>query len=257
MQKIETMNLKFIIRKNRAVEGKAPIQMQITIDGERIIFTTNQKIEIENWEEKTGRAIGKTPRIKVLNELLDKMNVDAHKAFNEMKHLDEEINGDSLRKKLLGEEKYSRKKIFELTQIYNAHTAKLIGIELNKHTWERYKAYANKLAEFIKIKYHIDDISIHQLKYNFILEYDFYLKTEVKLHQRILGKDVRFGYCIWLSRIEYWYQAAQGFYIQSNSILLNHYGEILLCKALSGLGRKIGQFWAYNIVLVRLGGSRL
>ena len=192
MQKIETMNLKFIIRKNRAVEGNAPIQMQITIDGERIFFTTNQKIEIENWEERTGRAIGRTPRIKVLNELLDKMNVDAHKAFNEMKHLDEEITGDSLRKKLLGEEKYSRKKIYELTQIYNAHTAKLIGIELNKHTWERYKAYANKLSEYIKIKYNIDDISIHQLKYNFILEYDFYLKTEVKLHQNTIVKYIQY-----------------------------------------------------------------
>lgn len=192
MQKIETMNLKFIIRKNRAVEGKAPIQMQITIDGERIFFTTNQKIEIENWEEKTGRAIGRTPRIKVLNELLDKMNVDAHKAFNEMKHLGEEITGDSLRKKLLGEEKYSRKKIYEVTQIYNAHTAKLIGIELNKRTWERYKAYANKLAEFIKKKYNVDDISIHQLKYNFIVEYDFYLKTEVVLHQNTIVKYIQY-----------------------------------------------------------------
>lgn len=192
MQKIETMNLKFIIRKNRAVEGKAPIQMQITIDGERIFFTTNQKIEIENWEEKTGRAIGRTPRIKVLNELLDKMNVDAHKAFNEMKHLGEEITGDSLRKKLLGEEKYSRKKIYEVTQIYNAHTAKLIGIELNKRTWERYKAYANRLAEFIKIKYNVDDISIHQLKYNFIVEYDFYLKTELMLHQNTIVKYIQY-----------------------------------------------------------------
>ncbi|MBK9565712.1 MAG: site-specific integrase [Saprospiraceae bacterium] len=186
------MNLKFIIRKNRAVEGKAPIQMQITIDGERIFFTTNQKIEIENWEEKTGRAIGRTPRIKVLNELLDKMNVDAHKAFNEMKHLGEEITGDSLRKKLLGEEKYSRKKIYEVTQIYNAHTAKLIGIELNKRTWERYKAYANRLAEFIKIKYNVDDISIHQLKYNFIVEYDFYLKTELMLHQNTIVKYIQY-----------------------------------------------------------------
>jgi site-specific recombinase XerD len=192
MQKIETMNLKFIIRKNRAVEGKAPIQMQITIDGERIFFTTNQKIEIENWEEKTGRAIGRTPRIKVLNELLDKMNVDAHKAFNEMKHLGEEITGDSLRKKLLGEEKYSRKKIYEVTQIYNAHTVKLIGIELNRRTWERYKAYANRLAEFIKIKYNVDDISIHQLKYNFIVEYDFYLKTELMLHQNTIVKYIQY-----------------------------------------------------------------
>ena len=78
MQKIETMNLKFIIRKNRSVDGTMPIQMQITIDGERIFFSTGQKIEIENWDEKFGRALGKAPKVKILNEILDKMNVDAH-----------------------------------------------------------------------------------------------------------------------------------------------------------------------------------
>jgi len=111
MQKIEIMNLKFIIRKNRIAGGVVPIQMQITIDGERIFFSTGQKIEIENWEERTGRAIGKTQKIKVLNELLDRMNVDSYIAFNEMRHLGEEVSGESLRKKLLGEEKYSRKGI--------------------------------------------------------------------------------------------------------------------------------------------------
>lgn len=186
------MNLKFIIRKNRITNGLVPIQMQITIDGERIFFSTSQKIEIENWEEKTGRAIGNSQKIKVLNELLDKMNVDAHRAFNEMKHLDEDISADSLRKKLLGEEKFTRKKIYEIAQIYNSHSSKLIGIDLTKYTWERYKAYAKKLNEFVRFKFSVDDLYIHQLKYNFILEYDFYLKTEVQLHQNTIVKYIQY-----------------------------------------------------------------
>ena len=62
MQKIESMNLKFIVRKNRIVNGVVPIQMQITIDSERIFFTTGQEIDLEMWDEKLGRALGKTPR---------------------------------------------------------------------------------------------------------------------------------------------------------------------------------------------------
>ncbi|MBK6563737.1 MAG: site-specific integrase [Saprospiraceae bacterium] len=186
------MNLKFIIRKNRSVDGTMPIQMQITIDGERIFFSTGQKIEIENWDEKFGRALGKAPKVKILNEILDKMNVDAHRAFNEMKHLDEEITAETLRKKLAGEEKYMRKKLIEVTQIYNAHTSKLIGIELNQHTWERYKAYAQKLSDFMKKQYKTNDIYIHQLKYSFIVEYDYYLKTEVKIHQNTIVKYIQY-----------------------------------------------------------------
>ncbi|MBL0101736.1 MAG: tyrosine-type recombinase/integrase [Saprospiraceae bacterium] len=38
----------------------------------------------------------------------------------------------------------------------------------------------------------MDDLSIHQLKYNFIIEYDFYLKTEVKLHQNTIVKYIQY-----------------------------------------------------------------
>jgi len=76
--------------------------------------------------------------------------------------------------------------------MYNAHTEKLIGIELNQHTWDRYKAYAQKVREFIKYKFSSDDMNIHLLKYNFILEYDFYLKTKLKLHQNTIVKYIQY-----------------------------------------------------------------
>ena len=69
------MNLKFIIRKNRIIEGAAPIQMQITIDGERVFISIGQRIEVDLWDQKIYRAIGKTPKIKALNEMLDKLSV--------------------------------------------------------------------------------------------------------------------------------------------------------------------------------------
>ena len=38
MQKIIPMNLKFIIRKNTAIDGMAPFQMQPTVDKEKIQY---------------------------------------------------------------------------------------------------------------------------------------------------------------------------------------------------------------------------
>ena len=80
MQKIDLLNAKFIIRKNRIVSGMVPIQMQITIEGERVFISTGQKIELELWDLKSCRAIGKSNKVRVLNEYLDKMSVDVVKA---------------------------------------------------------------------------------------------------------------------------------------------------------------------------------
>ena len=91
MQKIDLLNAKFIIRKNREVAGMVPIQLQITIEGERVFISTGQKIEVELWDLKSNRAIGKTARAKVINEYLGKMSVDVVKAFNELKSLNDDI----------------------------------------------------------------------------------------------------------------------------------------------------------------------
>lgn len=192
MQKFETMNVKFIIRKNREVKGFVPIQMKITIEGERVFFAIGQKVEVDLWDEKIGCCIGKTPTHKTLNETLDKMKVDAYRAFNEMRHLNEEITAESLRSKLVGEDKLQRKKLIDVCNIFNVQASKLIGIEIGKITWGRYVTFAQKLQNFIKIHFKSDDVYIHQLKYSFVIEYDFYLKTEVKIHQNTIVKYIQY-----------------------------------------------------------------
>ncbi|MBK8888416.1 MAG: hypothetical protein IPN46_18525 [Saprospiraceae bacterium] len=126
------MNAKFIIRKNREVAGMVPIQLQITIEGERVFISTGQKIEVELWDLKSNRAIGKTARAKVINEYLDKMSVDVVKAFNELKSLNDDSSAEMLRDKLTGKGIDRRKYLIECCQIYNSSFEKLVGIEIGK-----------------------------------------------------------------------------------------------------------------------------
>ncbi|MBK8349135.1 MAG: hypothetical protein IPL08_16535 [Saprospiraceae bacterium] len=83
--------------------------MQVTLEGVRLFITTGQKIELEYWDVRSGRAIGKSQKIKVINEYLDKMRVDAYRVFNEMKSLGEEIIPEDLRRNLTGEMKLKQK----------------------------------------------------------------------------------------------------------------------------------------------------
>ena len=135
MQKIDLLNAKFIIRKNRIVSGMVPIQMQITIEGERVFISTGQKIEIELWDLKSCRAIGKYNKVRVLNEYLEKMSVDVVKAFNEIKSIHDDISAEMLRDKLTGKSIDRRKYLIECCQIYNSSFEKLVGIEIGKITF--------------------------------------------------------------------------------------------------------------------------
>ena len=208
MQKIDLLNAKFIIRKNRIVSGMVPIQMQITIEGERVFISTGQKIELELWDLKSCRAIGKTNKVRVLNEYLDKMSVDVVKAFNELKSLNDDISAEMLRDKLTGKSIDRRKYLIECCQIYNSSFEKLVGIEIGKITFGRYATFAARIGNFISSKMKQKDIMLHEIKYSFGIEYEHYLKTELKLHQNTLVKYIQYlnrvlDYCVkyeWLDK---------------------------------------------------------
>ena len=208
MQKIDLLNAKFIIRKNREVAGMVPIQLQITIEGERVFISTGQKIEVELWDLKSNRAIGKTARAKVINEYLDKMSVDVVKAFNELKSLNDDISAEMLRDKLTGKGIDRRKYLIECCQIYNSSFEKLVGIEIGKITFGRYATFAARINDFISTKLKLKDILLTDIKYSFGIEYEHYLKTELKLHQNTLVKYIQYlnrvlDYCVkyeWLEK---------------------------------------------------------
>lgn len=192
MQKLDLMNVKFIIRKNREAGGLVPIQMQVTLEGVRQFITTGQKIEPDYWDVRTGRAAGKSQKIKVINEYLDKMRVDAYKVFNEMKSLGNDFTPEDLRRNLTGKNEAKTKKLLEVCDIFNSNAEKLIGIEIGKITWGRYKAFRNRIADFLKLKYSLDDIYLSHLKYSFMVEYEFYIKTEVKIQQNTMAKYLKY-----------------------------------------------------------------
>ena len=201
MQKIDLLNTKFIIRKNRIVSGMVPIQLQITIEGERIFISTGQKIDVELWDLKSSRAIGKTSKVKVLNEYLDKMSVDVVKAFNELKSTNDDISAEMLRDRITGKGVDRRKYLLECCNIYNSSFEKLVGIEIGKITYGRYATFAARIGDFMKLKLKQKDILLTDIKYSFGIEYEHYLKTELKLHQNTLVKYIQYlnrvlDYCV-------------------------------------------------------------
>ena len=192
MKKLDFLKISFIIRKDRLQDGQAPIYLQLFLDSQRVRISVNQKIDLKSWDETHGRAKGNSESIFSLNNYLDKIRMDVMRIYNELKLKEDEISIEMLRDKLFGADEPTKNRLCELSKMYNEHTYKLVGIDLNEATWERYKAYANKLSEFIKTKFKVDDILMHQLKYSFIIEFDYYLKTEIKLHQNTILKYIQY-----------------------------------------------------------------
>lgn len=192
MKKLDFLKVTFMVRKDRIQNGNVPIYLQLFLDGKRTRISTDQTVDIKNWDEQLGRIKGNSALANSINEYLEKIKLDTIRIYNDYKLKEVDITVDMLRDKLTSKELDQRKKLLEVCDIFNSNAEKLIGIEIGKITWGRYKAFRNRIADFIKLKYSMDDIYLSHLKYSFMVEYEFYIKTEVKIQQNTMAKYLKY-----------------------------------------------------------------
>lgn len=65
-------------------------------------------------------------------------------------------------------------------------TKKLVGLSKADPTYRKYERMYRRVVEFMKKKYNITDIPLREIKYQFIVDLEFFLRTEYKYSQHHL-----------------------------------------------------------------------
>lgn len=208
MKKLDFLKVSFMVRSDKKESGMSPVLMMLFLDGRRAYVSTGLVAELKNWDSKYGRFVGDPSKVNTKNEFLERMKMDVLRIYNEMKSKDDDITVDILRQKLKGEADTKAKSLIECCQVYNSSFEKLVGIEIGEITFGRYATFAARIREFITTKLKLKDILLTDIKYSFGIEYEHYLKTELKLHQNTLVKYIQYlnrvlDYCVkyeWLEK---------------------------------------------------------
>ncbi|MCY0970540.1 site-specific integrase [Chryseobacterium wangxinyae] len=173
----KTFNLLFLIKKNKIrANGTAPIYLRITIDGKPSDIAAKRYIEPEKWDGKAQKVLGGSPEVKMLNvylKTLEQKVYDSHYLMLKEEYI---VTSQSLKSKLLGIDIENRM-IISIFQEHNDKVEALVGQDYAAGTLERYKTCLKHTQEFIRWKYNTDDINIKKINHEFIMNYDFWLRS--------------------------------------------------------------------------------
>ena len=153
------------------------VYLRITVDGIQRETSTKRKWEGSRWNQKTERAIGTKEDAKAINYFLDsiKRKVDDYKM--ELISRNTPITSQKLIDFVLGNTEVNIK----VLQEFQKHNDEILALvskgEYSKGTHERYVTARSHVEQFIKLKYKVDDLEFRQLNYEFIKDYDFFLRT--------------------------------------------------------------------------------
>lgn len=153
------------------------IYLRITVDGIRKETSTKQKWDVNRWEQRTERAIGTKEDARTLNHYLDTLTSKVKQYATELLYGKKPITTKKLMDFVNGKIAPKIKVLEEFAQ----HNAELLALVDKKEyaigTYKRFATAKSHVHEFLKYKYQVDDIDFAELNYEFVKDYEFYLKT--------------------------------------------------------------------------------
>ncbi|MBT1696080.1 site-specific integrase [Fulvivirgaceae bacterium PWU4] len=173
----KTLKIHFYLKKRGTyVSGDLPIYLRLTVDGKRTEFSTQREWDPSKWNQKAGRATGlKKEETRQLNSFLETLQSKIYEAQRELLNKGIDVTANLIRNKLLGKEEIGK----TLLEVYSHHVqqvAALVGRGYAQGTLKRYKAALSSLEAFLKHQQK-GDVPLRDLKYQFITDYEFFLKT--------------------------------------------------------------------------------
>ncbi len=153
------------------------IYLRITVGGIQKETSTKRKWEGSRWNQKTERATGTKEDAKALNYFLDSIRRKVEDYKIQLINRNTPITSQKLIDFVLGNTEANTKVLQEFQKHNDEILALVAKGEYSRGTHERYVTARSHVQQFIKLKYKVDDLEFRQLNYEFIKDYDFFLRT--------------------------------------------------------------------------------
>jgi len=204
----KSFSLLFYLKKPKNyLKGIMPIYLRITVDGIPKEISTGRQCDPDRWNANTSRCNGTKEDAKLLNAFLDILQTKVYEVRRKLLEKNEIITAERLKNTLKGTDGTVRM-LMKIFQQHNDEVKNLVGKDFAPGTLERYKTSYDHTKSFMEWKYGVSDLDIKKLDYEFVSQYEFWLKsvrncnhnTSIKYisnFRKIVNRCIRNG---WLDR---------------------------------------------------------
>nr|WP_294949041.1 site-specific integrase [uncultured Mucilaginibacter sp.] len=176
----KSFSLLFYVKSSKmSADGTAPIYLRVTIDGQRIEISSKRQANPSKWNTSAQKLNGTGEYVRSVNEYLKTLEHQVYEVHRQMIEKKLPLTAANLKNMLLGKEGTSPgKMLIPIFEQHNREVKALIGKEFAKGTFDRYETSLKHTKDFLVWKYKVADIGIGGVDHEFIMSYDFYLRTE-------------------------------------------------------------------------------
>lgn len=173
-------------------KGESPIEVSISINGERIYFSSGKSINTNEWNKTKQIVKGKTDEAQLINSYLIQSKNKIYEKEMELLKNGFIITAPLLRDAYLGKvESLNEKTLLKVFEEHNQDQQKMVGKGVSKATYWISEYTVRLIQEFIGKKYKREDLFLRELNLNFIQSFHTFLRTDKGMAQNSSTKHLK------------------------------------------------------------------
>ena len=171
------MSILFFGKKTKNDSDKLlSIYLRVTINGERFEISTQRYVEPSKWSTCSGKVKGNSEEAQSINQYLDSLKQKVYDYQKNIAMEGKDFTKEMLRLKWYGIEQRTHT-LVEIFKQHNDQLKSLIGMDNSKATYTKYTTTLDHTVSFLQWKFKRSDIEISSINYNFITDFEFWLKS--------------------------------------------------------------------------------
>lgn len=187
-----TFRISFFLKKSTVRKnGKSPIIARITLNGEKVEFSTKLGIAASQWNTDIGEVKGNSYEAVTLNNDLISIRMTLYTYYRNLSEKCEIITADKLRKMYTQTETYPQT-LLTLFRKHNDDELKLVGYGRVIDTYKKYELAYRRVQGFMLHQYSKNDIYLDNLNLQFVNDFEIYLRVNCKLGVNMTAKMIQF-----------------------------------------------------------------
>ena len=186
-----TYSVLFYIKKHKINKyGEVPIYARITINGQRAELAIKRLVSPEMWNPSRGKLTGNTESVRNLNEYIEQVRSKLISHYNDLVIHNKPISSRAV-KELFQNIDRDRRTIMTAFEHNNEQMTKEIGHGLAYGSVKNYYTTIKYIPEFLKHQYRVTDMLLAELNFQWIVNFELYLKTEKNNSQNAAMKHIQ------------------------------------------------------------------
>lgn len=185
-------NILFVISSSRIrKDTRASLTCRITFNKSRKTFSTGLFVRPNNWNSKQQIVKPPEPNADILNSQLSLIKTKINRVFLMLQVKETNFTVEDIYSTYKGKKRTKEYNTIEFFNLYLDKLKRLVGIDIKLGTWKKFEYVKEHVQTFIKSKYKASDYPLKDLKQQFLVDLEYYLKTEKHLAQATINKLIQ------------------------------------------------------------------